>query len=208
MKTFMRLVAPAVIAFGVTTEAAAIFDVQFMAGRRTGTWTHRAAAVNVEKDASIDELQVGFHLDPIPLVPISFGLSIDIDNYSSPETHGFTVLHGISLQPEIQVWWPLGDLKPYARVGYAIDALKGTATNTTTATPAEYDVILGGTGVHVGLGVKYNVIPFLALLVEYNLGFEKVKTQTADAGGVDLKDSYPAFDFNTNAFLIGVQLGL
>ena len=191
------------LGFSWAPSASAIFDVQAMLGQRSGTWVHSESSGNVEKDISASEMRVGLHIDPVPLVPVSFGLGLEKDTYKSTTDHGFSKLEGLSVQPEVTVWLPLGDLAPYARVGYAFNAVKGTLAVTTTQ-PEAKSVVLRGAGTHLGLGLKYSLIPTLALLVEYSMGFERVKPVDEITSGT----KPPEFDFKTTGFLAGIQWGL
>jgi hypothetical protein len=116
------------------------------------------------------------HLDPIPLVPVSIGVSTGTTDFNKTE---FSVLPMTKAQLsltslEVSAWLPLMPvLTPYAKIGYVVDGqLK-----------MDYEApIAGGTDFHpdvlgadFALGVKYKLIPFVSLLVEVARGSHTVK---------------------------------
>lgn len=177
--------------------ALAIFDIQGQVGTRTGTFTSTDTSAT-KTDIKATALRVGFHLDPIPLVPIAFGLGVEINDYDIKDVD----LSGRALHPEILAWWPIGDFKPFIRLSYAINTMTGTYSITNGDVKSSVEITRIGRGLHTGLGFKFSLVPSLALLGEYTMGNEEI------TGGKILGTELPDTKSKTSAFLVGAEWGL
>jgi hypothetical protein len=196
-----------------STQAFAIFDAQVLVGKRTGETENTSTKEKTDWDGT--DVQAAFHIDPIPLVPVAFGL------YASQQTYDFDKgdfkkVTGLEAGVQVYAWFPLGiaGLKPYAKLGYPLfSALKADTdfVETTTNTTYEISSVLKVSGPHIGIGLSYGipVLP-IALLLEVDMGRQtmkpdEVKIEPALASFTASKDE---FDYNSTAILFGVQAGL
>ena len=102
----------------------ALIDAQVLLGRRQMNLDMERKV----KDIPGSELHLAVHLDPIPLVPVAFGLSYGMINASKSKT--FTIatatdfevkeITGHELSLEIMVWSPIDlfNITPYLKAGY------------------------------------------------------------------------------------------
>jgi hypothetical protein len=134
-------------------------------------------------------------------------------------------LKGNTFGPEVKIWLPYFDLKPYVRASYAMGAYKlalradidqssGTAEHT-------YEYKLQGS--QVGIGVDWNLVPTISLFVESNMGQYKLaldKANRKEASESDnyfldyelatseVDDSLQSHSFRSTGFLVGIAAGI
>lgn len=193
----------------VSTQASALVDAQFGLGRRNEKWDQDSKSSTTTSDL----LKVAAHLDPIPLVPVSFGLALYSENWKVSETdQGLTSLKSYSFVPEITAWLPTGDFKPYARVGYSIlSAYTGKAVVSTGAgTTTTGDIYLAGAGLHMGAGVEWSVpiVPMLSIFGELEYASETVKLAKDKVADIDISGSFKSVNMTSTAIIIGAKLGI
>ena len=193
----------------VSTQASALVDAQIGLGRRNAKWDQDSKS----SSTSSDVLKVAAHLDPIPLVPVSFGLALYSETWKVSETdQGLTSLKSYSVVPEITAWLPTGDFKPYASVGYSIlSAYTGKAVISTGAgTSATGDIYLAGAGLHIGAGVEWSVpvVPMLSIFGELEYASETVKLAKDKVADIDISGSFKSVNMTSTAIIIGAKLGI
>ena len=173
----------------ISTQSLALFDAQLLIGSVSGD----IGGTSVKDGSTTD---VAAHLDPIPLVPVGFGLRISHRKFDIEGATGS--FEGIMVSPEVYAWFPFGSLKPYGKLGwvasgkFANDAFS-YGGNTLKLT---YDVSAS----YLGVGVIYSFIPLVGILLEYETIVDgKLKP--------DL-DPLPSADLSTATIFIGVEVGL
>ena len=161
-------------------------------------------------------------LDPVPLVPVGFGLSFS-DQTFSPDLadHGISELKGYLLAPEVQAWFPFlpMPLIPYGRLSWAIGAYKAKGQIMAAGQALPTDFILTSRGTRIGIGAKFEPIPFplisLALLCELSRGFHSFKDRSSEiAAGLPaglsadhFKSSLHRGSWSSNTVLFGIEAG-
>ncbi len=193
--------------FFISQMASAIASLQLEFGRRSGK---EKMASDTSESVTGTEISVSAYLDPIPLVPVGFGLNYAMDTYSvTMAKHNLSELKGYTLAPEITAWLPLLDIKPFIKLGYILlGAYTGKSDYTVLSTTTSYDLLYQSSGLRYSAGLKYSPVPLVSLLLEFNLANEKVKPHEIKIGGVDLTSSLTSYDFNSTAILLGVEVGI
>ncbi len=201
-------------AVGFASTSYAIFDAQVLAGMRSGTVK---ADTDGAEEEEFNSTEIGFaaHIDPIPLVPVAFGVYANTSTFSDldEEGTGFSKGAGLEVGVQLYAWLPIGiaGLKPYAKLGLPLySAYKMDSIATVGTTETEYPAVLETSGMHFGFGLGWSPIPLVpvAVLLELDIGSQTMKYTEAKIGSTDLTDSMPKLDYSSKAFLIGVQAGL
>lgn len=191
-----------------SSHASAFIDGGVALGRRNANWNQDSKSSNISSDV----LKVSAHLDPIPLVPVSFGLALYSESWKVTEAdQSLTSLKSYSLVPEVTAWIPLDSLRPYARVGYSIlSAYTGNAAVTVGTTRTTGTMALAGIGLHVGAGLEWNVpvIPLLSVFGELEYANERVRLAKDKIGDLDISAGYKPITLTSTAILIGAKLGI
>lgn len=190
-------------------SAFALFDVQVMAGKR---WYVTDEADEDGGKFAAQEFDLAAHLDPIPVVPVAFGVSFQVINPRTEDLH-VDAAKGFQGGLDFMGWLPFVPVvTPYARLtlplfGSWVVENKGTDATTNT----EYKTVTTSkvNGYRLGVGAKYSLLPVLDLLFEANLGQEKNKVTEAKVDGekVDGADGDET-TFKSNAIMLGVEMGL
>jgi hypothetical protein len=189
-----------------SVSAAAFFDGDVSLGRRSGSFEKDGQSKTL--DSSVTSLAA--HLDPIPLVPVSFGLRFYSENYQATvATHGVKSLTSTAVVPEVTAWFPFGDLAPFARIGYtAISTYAGTAEVTVANTTTSGSVAYKSTGSRVTVGLNYSVLPLISVTAAFERSMETLSMTEGKIGSTDLKASSSDIKYNSNALLLGVKAGI
>lgn len=203
------------VAFIVTTAsflgampAFALIEGELSVGQRDGTFKADGASGNSLSGSTV---QLAGHLDPIPFVPVSFGLRIINETYSPTiAKHGLKDLTSTAFVPEVSAWIPLlGDIKPFARVGYTlVSAYKGRMETNVLGTMVAGDVVYESKGVRLAAGINYSFMPFVSLSAAVEQSTEKLSPTEAKFAGVDIKSQVADVSFNSTAILLGVKAGI
>jgi hypothetical protein len=190
----------------MSSPAWALFNAQVLTGKRTTDFKASGAKA---QSLEGDELKAAFHLDPIPLVPVGFGLSLSQLTWEkvSDLTYGlypFKKIEGTEISMEVEAWLPVPGLGlvPYGKIGYTLGgAYTGSLESSTNGTLA-----LKPAGTYVALGLKYEFLMRLGVMVEY----EKASRKLSFDALKDLADvsTQVNLDANSSSFLLGVQAGL
>jgi hypothetical protein len=197
-----------VAGFTLSTTAFGLIDGTLEVGKRNAKWAQDTDTSNISSQVA----RAALHLDPIPLVPIGFGLGVYSETWSvSKEDQGLSSLSSYSLVPEIVAWIPLGDFRPSARVGYSIGTVYAGKASLPSATGVNTGAMaLVGTGLHAAIGMEWNlpIVPLLSLLAHYEYAMENVKLAKDKVGDQDISASYKPVKLTSSAVLIGVKLGI
>jgi hypothetical protein len=195
-----------VSAFFWAAGAQAFFDGDLSLGRRSGSWDQGQTSKSL--GSSVTSLAA--HMDPIPLIPVSFGLRFYSETYgASLSDHGVKSLTSTAVVPEVTGWLPLGDLAPFVRIGYtAISTYSGTAQTTIAGVPTTGNVAWKSTGSRLSAGLSYSVLPLVSILAALERSMETLSMTEGKIGSVDIKASSPNIKFNSSALLLGVKAGI
>ena len=178
--------------------ALALIEGELSVGNRTGDFS--------EKSLSGTTIQVAGHLDPIPLVPVSFGVRVINDTFNpTVADHSMKSLSATAVVPEVAAWFPFGDIKPFARLVYTlVSAYKGTMEATVLGSTVSGDVAFKSTGVRMAAGVNYSILPLIALSAAFEQSTEKLSVSEKLAGVTIESD----FDFKNTALIVGIKAGI
>jgi hypothetical protein len=179
-------------------QALAFIEGELSVGNRTGDFS--------EKSLSGTTIQVAGHLDPIPLVPVSFGVRVINDTFNpTVADHSMKSLSATAVVPEVAAWFPFGDIRPFARLGYTlVSAYKGTMEATVLGSTVSGDVAFKSTGVRMAAGVNYSILPLIALSAAFEQSTEKLSVSEKLAGVTIESD----FDFKNTALIVGIKAGI
>lgn len=198
MRLFTSLLLTTAISFGASQQAYSFFDAQALVGKR------EAKIDGVKNDG--DELTLAVHLDPIPLVPVGFGLSLSHVNFSGQKSLtevNFEDAVGQDYVFEIMAWLPfdLFGVTPYAKVGSTIGGnykLKNTIDpNEVNQNSQPEDVTYKPEGSHLSVGLNWSPLPLIGILVEYKNSDQKLK-----------KSGRPTQEYKSTSLLFGVEIGI
>lgn len=190
-------------AFAVTSSRAfALISAQAEVGRRSAEFGELDG--DGKTKATGTELQVTAQLDPIPLVPVGFGLLLATTSLTLSDSV-IDKMSGTFVVPHVSAWVPNPtDFKPFVRLGYAVyGALAGSGKSGTTEVSEAFSL----TGPLLGLGVKWSFLPLISAIAEYQIFNPKLKVTKAEVGGVSIKDNVEAPTLKTTAVLLGAEVG-
>ncbi len=185
-------------------SAFALFDVQVLAGKR---WYESGSGDDAAKFQAT-EFDLAAHIDPIPLVPVSFGVIANVIN-PKKEDLGATEAKGFQAGLDFQGWLPFVPVvTPYARIslplfGSWVTESKDEESGVKVAATSKV------TGYRLAVGAKYDLLPVLKLLFEAGMGMEKIETtEVKVAGTKDDSLKGDKEDLKSNAIMLGVEMGL
>ena len=206
MSDFRRVVGILVVAssFGVVAEnAEAIIAVEGALGHRT---TQFECTGCPSKSVTSNEVNGGVFLDPIPLIPISFGLDFSLMKWQfDSKEFGVSEATGYLIGPQIKVWVPLPvDIKPYGRVGYEIGRYVATGKNS----GVEYAQTVQLSGPLLGVGVKWELLPLTAPFFEIQYAPLNGKISEQKVGGRKVSGGDNTYSVKSTGFLLGVEVGI
>jgi hypothetical protein len=195
-----------IVPFLLASPAWALFDAQVLTGKRSTDFKFG----NSSNTESGTELKAAAHLDPIPLVPVGFGLSLSQINWDKSDKLNFKSMDGFEVGLEVEAWLPidLGGLQFYGKLGYTVlGAYVATAELT-----AGQDIKLAykPSGTYIAVGAKYNFLMRLGVMLEVESGnreleFDEVKDLPA---GIDASAFKSKGEAANTSFLLGVQAGI
>ena len=113
------------VSFLFSQSSYALVDAQVLYGVRS-----MELSLGSKGNYQATELRVAAHLDPIPLIPIAFGLSYGMisssnsERYSLVQDKDYTLkkTEGDELAIEVMVWSPIAlfGITPYVKAGYTL----------------------------------------------------------------------------------------
>lgn len=190
-----------ILSFMLTSPILALIDAQALVGQRSGTMK---LSNEGSKDVSGSEIKVAAHIDPIPLIPIAFG--VYMTTASLGDAGSLKGLKGTEFGAEVMAWLPIGiaGFKPYVKIGYTPF---GAYTGDYEVEGQKLSTAWGASGSRIAGGIKYSPLPLVALLFEVEQGsmeldFDEIK----DAAGVSADVSLP--NDNSELSSLGIFLGL
>jgi len=199
-----------VLASGLLHSAPAVAFIagELSIGKSSATWNGRSGSIPL----SATTVSLAAHLDPIPLIPIGFGLRAYSDTYQDKSQ--FKLKSSGRYAPEIMAWLPLGDITPFVRLGYLLTSRYTESTQATSgAATADMDFSWRGTGPTMAAGIKYSILPLIQLMATYErsaeaLTYDSAKVTGGTAIDHDWKSTAKNFTLNSSAILIGISAGI
>jgi len=187
------------------SSAAAFFDAEVLAGKR---WYELSSTPKT--NVASQEVSVAAHIDPIPLVPLAFGAKIDAGTLNKGDLSALDTIDTAAVFRagiDIMAWVPLVPMiTPYARLTVPVSGswiVKGKAEGA-----IDVNSTAKISGFDLGVGVKYSPLPLVRLLLEYGRGMEKYQQDKVTVGGVSPAGGLQSYDLNSNAFQLGVEIGI
>lgn len=133
------------------------------------------------------------HASPLPLIPVALGLSYSQVFYDLPDNQ--KEASGMELGVELLGWVPMVPvITPHARLHYTVLGHKKLSLKKETK-EREYGI----TGLVIGLGASYGILPFISLFLEISQGFRQMERK--DQGEEKL-------DFTSQAVIIGAEASI
>jgi hypothetical protein len=189
-------------------SAMALVDAQVLVGRR---WYDYKPNGGTKQGVASQEVGVAVHVDPIPLVPVSFGTSVVS---GSPSKDDLKVDQAAVMQVfgEVMAWVPMVPfVTPYVRVRYPVQGAwtskKANVVDETSGTPGEVVATNTIAGPQISLGAKIPVLPMIKLLVEAGQGIETYKSKELKFAG-EKRSSNDNGDLASKSVVLGVEVGL
>lgn len=194
-----------------STPAFALVHANFLLGNRSIKLKNPADSTEVKFSGV--EYALGAYVDPIPLVPVGFGLTLFL---SEPDDKSEVKdLRLFMVNPEIIAWVPfkLVGLKPYAKLGYTIGQLRLDSTTQVEGRSVELNKVLVK-GVHANVGVKWAAPSFglVSIIAEVDFGFEKSNIDDFKAASASDRQAVAQTierkeNFTNVGYHIGVEVG-
>jgi hypothetical protein len=153
------------------------------------------------------EMGVSLHLDPIPLVPVSFGVGVTMPTVEKDSTK----VTGLLVDLQVTGWSPisLAGFTPYATLGYIAKGAYGFE-GTLTVNNVEEDVTYAylATGNSIGIGTRYSLIPLVEFMLEYKMRTEKLSIDDIEGSDAVPASSLPDLESKTSSIQIGIRAGI
>lgn len=186
------------------SPAWALFNAQVLTGKRNANFKPDSGPSDT---ISGSELRAAVHLDPIPLVPIGFGLSLAQTAWDDDSSKlGTTEITGTDIDLEVEAWFPLelAGLVPYAKLGYTIAGLYEAKFATIGGLNPRAQYKPSGLSIHAG--IKWEFLLRLGVMFEIEKATRKLAFDEIKDGGVIT--STPDIDEDSTSFLLGIQAGI
>ncbi len=197
----------ALVSLAWSGAALAWFDVEAVYGTR---WTssETGSADPVKDDAN--DFTVAAHMSPVPLLPVSAGLSASMITFDKDETNDPDVT-GTELGLDIKAWLPMVPVvTPYARVRYLVwSTYAATGTMSLPTGDIDYAMAYTNSGYQYGVGVRYPVVPLVGLKIETNMGASTLtpESMTMDDEDISVSDSDPT-EVSFSSVLVGIDISI
>lgn len=236
----MRYAPLAVVLLCAAGEAQAI-ALQIFGGSRSSTFEPEAAdaeeggsssssSSSPENDESLAvsdkfsgmEFGLAALVQPLPLVPVSFGIS-GITQHLKGKNGGADLkeeVKGFVLGGDLVAWLELGVVQPFARFSYDLYSSHkyiaefqaptlGVAGGTSTT---ELEMQGRVRGYHGGIGLRFRSTPAIGAFIQMDfaketLTIDRTAVMQDGFGWAEDVNDYPDIQLNSQSFLIGVDLG-
>jgi len=173
-------------------------------GQRTNDVVYDAGTeTDKVKSISGSELSANLLFDPIPAVPVAFGLALESYSYNRAsvlkdqlssagldDSNASDTMTGMLYGPMLKVWVPTPYVKPYLKYSYLTGQEVGKSSLTTDATISSQTVEVTQTSKstythtagELALGVSFSFLKIAAVSLEYALhyGENKIKSFSQD----------------------------
>ncbi len=205
MRLLSSLIATASVLFCSGTSFA-LFDGEVLVGKR---WYKFETDGGKTTSVVSDEMYAAVHLDPIPVIPIGFGLGAIAGDLKKEDFYGEGVEEAklVELDLEVKAWIPMVPVvTPFIKVKVPLSAklaMKGK-----DAAGADYASLYKLTGMHLNVGVLYPVIPLIKIVFE--VGKSTQKRELEEYKVASIKQTLAGVkkeNTNSDNLLLGVQIG-
>ena len=165
---------------------------------------------STEYEFSGSSLGAALHLDPIPLIPIGFGVEVHVPTTKVDDRE----LTGVVVDLQVSAWAPVGlfGIKPFAKVGYIPFGVYNFVQESLTVGTAteQSDVPFTSSGLHFAGGIYYSFLPLISLLAQYSMREETLSMDGAlNLAGIEIDaDDLPERKRNSQNFMFGVEIGI
>ena len=187
-----------------STTSFSLFDAQLFAGR---SWYSSETDGN-RNGAAHNVVGLAGHVDPLPLIPVSFGLMLTkTDPLARDQVDGIDSDSIISIGIDVMGWLPFVPvITPYGRFTVLVYGKTGYKSKDPD-TKVEFDA---GEGHIFSLGIKYSILPLFDLFAELGKGITLTKITECKIGENsclnDNLDNKRAA--NHDRLLLGIQTGI
>ena len=153
-------------------------------------------------------LGAAVHLDPIPLVPVGFGIEAHMPNGEATISGNTATFTGVGVDFQVTAWTPIAffGFKPFAKLGYIFGAYKIENIQVPDL-PVTGTLPYIGKGTHMAAGFNYSFIPLISLLFQVSLKQETLGLES----GVKIGDSevnLPDSSKKSTDIIIGIEAGI
>ena len=169
-----------------SVDGLSLIDGQFVFGRRF----IRSHDKTKELDISGWESLAALHVDPWPLVPVSFGGSYSNTSISSGFSYELLESYLHEFDIEASAWVPLILFTPYLKLRIPVWSKFYIAPKDDTNHKIIDTTV---SGFHVHLGIAFNIIPYASFLIEVGRSIEEI-------------NNFYEKDREFNAYFIGAGL--
>jgi hypothetical protein len=189
-----------------SASAFAIIDGQLLVGKGST----EAKATSGSESISSTDVKIAGHVDPIPLVPVAFGLyglKQEFDSNKSGSHFGFKSFSGMQIGLEVMAWFPLDikEITPYAKLGYSI---YGPYTYKMDQASRSVEIDYSQKGLHLTAGLRWSPLVLISGLLEFDYAKTTLTPDTAKIDGQkDDINNYKSVDLTAMTILIGAQVG-
>jgi hypothetical protein len=222
LKTLNRILITGILAASSATPALAVFDGQVLVGQRQSKVEVQGESENITGK----DLYLGLHLDPIPVIPVAFGLYYLMQDYKldkDAEHFAGTYLKSNQIGAEVSAWLPFDiyNLVPFVKLGYSfygngvsktedVPVYVFDSDEADQASTADLELNYGVTGTHFGIGLRWEPIAIVAGVLELDMGNEKYAAKEITIDSYSSKDNLGDLDLavSSMAIRIGFQVGL
>ena len=174
-------------------RASALIEAQLQYGP---SWTEQKLVDGSSAGTAWDIVTLSVHVDPIPLIPISFGAAYSMATVKDRDLDSrFSSYEGSELGLEVMAWLPFVPIvTPYGRLTMPITG-SYTATSNTAGVS---DVNSDRTGGQVlSAGLRYGLLPLTEIVLEASKG---VLMSTPEGGNEEAMD--------VTSVRLGVAIGI
>ncbi|MFK7825547.1 MAG: hypothetical protein AB8G05_15460 [Oligoflexales bacterium] len=213
LKPLIKSVLLISMTIGFTRTSYGLISVQAMVGTDS-TELKDIGNGSADQTFSGTSLGVAAHLDPIPLVPVGFGLGIQMPTTSASADGNDYELNGLVVDLQLTAWLPMVSkvigITPFAKIGYipfgayTLKMKLPVGTQTLDATAP-----LKSSGTHFAVGATYSLpfIPLASALFQISMRNETLDYETFEVSGVEFKIDESVSKTSTN-LLLGVEVGI
>jgi len=208
MRSTIHVAVALLLALSGSEAAFGLISIEGKIGKRSGSWDSGSGD---SVTGSGNETRFDVILDPIPLIPIGFGVAVASGKYGFAAEDGISDTTYIGVIPEIKAWLPLPitSLTPYLKVGYNVaGAYKGKVAGSVQGQATDVDMVFAAKGTHLAAGLSYKLIPTLALALEYSQTDETLSVNSAEILGMDVSSQFEDFKLKSSAVLVGIDFGI
>lgn len=139
-----------------------------------------------------DDKTFGLHFDPLPLIPISFGLSLTTAALDKDDLGSGTQAELSSTQAEVMAWIPMVPfVTPYGKLGLLLSGEIEVKDANGNKTKSDFG------GVDMAVGIKRSIFPMVKILLEGGKSSYTLKDD--DFGDKSLRRDF---------FRLGVEVGI